>query len=47
MQLLGQIIFGEAVDDRLGYSVDMSSVGKILAIGAPGNWEENNRSFLS
>jgi hypothetical protein len=28
---------------RVGYSVDMSSDGKILAIGAPGNWEENNR----
>ena len=32
-------IFGEAEDDYFGYSVDISSDGKTLAIGAPGGNE--------
>ena len=42
-QLIGQSIFGEAVDDHLGYSVDMSSDGKTVAIGAPGVFKVNDR----
>ena len=34
---LGTIIKGEAADDGYGYSVSLSSDGKVLAIGAPKN----------
>jgi hypothetical protein len=40
---LGQDINGEAAHDYFGWSVDISSDGRTLAIGAPGNFEENDR----
>ena len=43
MQLIGQSIFGEAVDDHFGYSVALSPDGKTVAIGAGGGVEVNDR----
>ena len=43
MQLLGQIIIGEAVGDRLGLSVEVSPDGKTVAIGSPGRISVNDR----
>ena len=40
MQLIGQGIFGEAYYDFFGWSVDISSDGKTVAIGAPGLWND-------
>ena len=36
MTQLGQTMYGEAVGDIFGYSVDITADGKILAIGSPG-----------
>ena len=40
---LDQTILGEAEGDLLGQSVSLSGDGKTVAVGAPGNWERNDR----
>jgi 6-phosphogluconolactonase (cycloisomerase 2 family) len=41
---LGQTIYGEAVDDYFGDSVDISRDGRTIAIGAPGVYESSDQS---
>jgi hypothetical protein len=41
---LGQTIYGEAVDDYFGDSVDISRDGRTIAIGAPGVYELSDQS---
>ena len=40
---LGQTIYGKAVDDYFGDSVDISPDGKTLAVAAPGNYESDDQ----
>ena len=42
-QPLGQQIYGDVVHDYFGWSVSISSDGKILAVGSPGDKEQNDR----
>ncbi len=39
---LGQSIYGDNADDYFGWSVDVTPDGNTLAIGSPGNWENND-----
>ena len=41
---IGQDIDGEAAGDASGFSVDISSDGSVLAVGAPGNSQNGNLS---
>lgn len=41
---LGQTIYGEEIGDKLGWDVDLSRGGNILAIGAPGRYRLNDRT---
>ena len=41
---IGADIYGEATADQLGYSVSLSSDGSVVAIGAPDNDENGNKS---
>ena len=48
MQLIGQSLFGEAVGDILGFSVDMTPDGKTVAIGAPGvSWVNDRPGYVT
>jgi hypothetical protein len=37
-------LYGESAGDSVGYSVALSNNGAILAIGAPGNWNEGGKT---
>ena len=41
---LGQTIYGKEIGDKLGWDVDLSPGGNILAIGAPGSYGLNDRT---
>ena len=43
----GRVILGDAAGDRLGTSLVLSADAKILAVGAPGDFDnDNNKGYV-
>ncbi len=40
---LGQTIYGNAIGDLFGWSVDVTAKSNVIVIGSPGYWEYSNQ----